>query len=79
MMKDNRPVLRGASHDVLELKDNYGRKRSILRKLMIAQRRKFNLKKEILDANRIKKQIVDTSISNMSEMSDDEQKNKNMK
>ena len=46
---------------------------------MIAQRKKFNLKKEILDANRIKKQLADTSLSNVSEMSGDEEKSKNMK
>ena len=61
------------------IKENYGHKRSILRKLMIAQRKKFNLKKEILDANRIKKQLADTSLSNVSDMSGEDEKSKNMK
>ena len=49
------------------IKHNYGYKRSILRKLMIAQRKKFMMKKEKVDFNRLKENLADTSISNFSQ------------
>ena len=49
------------------LSNNYARKRSILRKLMICQRKKFMFKKEQLELNRMKKNLADTSISNFSQ------------
>ena len=49
------------------IKHNYGYKRSILRKLMIAQRKKFMMKKEKVDFNRLKDNLADTSISNFSQ------------
>ena len=55
--------------NVQELKHNYGYKRSILRKLMIAQRKKFMMKKEKVDFNRLKENLADTSISNFSQAS----------
>lgn len=48
---------------------NYGRKRSVLRKLMIAQRKQFLLRKEQADLNKIKNNLADTSISNFSQVS----------
>jgi hypothetical protein len=51
------------AHNILQ----YARKRSILRKLMICQRKKFMLKKEQADFNRMKKNLADTSISNFSQ------------
>jgi len=56
--------------NVQDLKHNYGYKRSILRKLMIAQRKKFMMKKEKVDFNRLKENLADTSISNFSQASD---------
>lgn len=53
--------------DPKELKHNYGHKRSILRKLMIAQRKKFMIKKEQCEFNRLKSKLADTSISNFSQ------------
>jgi hypothetical protein len=47
--------------------NNYARKRSILRKLMICQRKKFMFKKEQLEMDRMKKNLADTSISNFSQ------------
>jgi len=55
--------------NVQDLKHNYGYKRSILRKLMIAQRKKFMMKKEKVDFNRLKENLADTSISNFSQAS----------
>jgi hypothetical protein len=71
--------IKEAANDPNDPKNGYARKRSILRKLMIAQRQKFNLKKEILDGKRIKKQLADTSLSNVSDLSGDDEKSKNMK
>jgi hypothetical protein len=51
------------------LKANYGHKRSILRKLMIAQRQQFLLRKEQADFKKLKKNLADTSISNFSQAS----------
>jgi hypothetical protein len=53
-----------------DLKTNYGHKRSILRKLMIAQRKKFMMKKEQVEFNRMKDNLNDTSISNFSQAGD---------
>lgn len=47
----------------------YAHKRSILRKLMIAQRQKFMLKKE--KAELVKNNLAETSISNISFFDDD--------
>lgn len=55
--------------EMVDLKLEYGRKRSILRKLMIAQRKQFLLKKEQLDLNKIKSKFADTSVSNFSQLS----------
>ena len=55
--------------NINDLKHNYGHKRNILRKLMIAQRKKFIAKKEQVDFNRLKKNLADTSISNFSQVS----------
>ena len=49
-----------------EHKINYGHKRSILRKLMIAQRQQFLFRKEQAELNKIKTNLADTSISNFS-------------
>jgi hypothetical protein len=46
------------------------RKHSILRKLMIAQRKKFLMKKEQADYNKLKKKLNDASISNFSQASE---------
>jgi len=53
----------------IENKPNYAFKRSILRKLMIAQRQKFLMKKEQVDFNKMKNNFADTSISNFSQAS----------
>jgi hypothetical protein len=50
---------------IVDVKHNFGKKRSILRKLMIAQRKKFNFKKELKAKERINP--VDTSFSDTSE------------
>ena len=50
-------------------KPNYARKRSILRKLMIAQRQQFLYKKEQAEFNKLKNNLADTSISNFSQAS----------
>ena len=52
------------STEMADLKNGYGHKRSILRKLMIAQRQKFMLKKE--KAELVKNNLAETSISNFS-------------
>lgn len=70
--------------EMVNLKLNYGHKRSILRKLMIAQRKQFLLKKEQADLQKAKNEFDDTSISNFSQISGQvedsgaEQKMKNM-
>ena len=46
---------------------SYAHKRSILRKLMICQRKKFMLKKEQVEMNRLKNNLADTSVSNFSQ------------
>jgi hypothetical protein len=51
--------------NINDLKHNFGKKRSILRKLMIAQRKKFNLKREIKAKE--KANIADSSFSDVSE------------
>ena len=79
-MKHAKPDFKDAHGDLNEMRINYGRKRSILRKLMIAQRRKFQLRKEIGDALRIKNSnLADTSMSNCSQASENEQRENNMK
>lgn len=60
------------STEMADLKQGYGYKRSILRKLMIAQRQKFMLKKEKADF--AKNNLAETSISNFSFDGDDEKK-----
>lgn len=57
------------STEMADLKNSYGHKRSILRKLMIAQRQKFMLKKE--KAELVKNNLAETSISNLSFDDDD--------
>lgn len=54
---------------MVDLKINYGQKREILRKLMIAQRKQFLFKKEQLELNKMKDKFADTSISNFSQIS----------
>lgn len=55
--------------EMVNLKLNYGHKRSILRKLMIAQRKQFLFKKEQADLQKAKKEFDDTSVSNFSQIS----------
>jgi hypothetical protein len=45
---------------------NYAHKRSILRKLMIAQRQQFLVRKEQVELQKLKSNLADTSISNVS-------------
>jgi hypothetical protein len=52
--------------EMVNLKLNYGHKRSILRKLMIAQRKQFLFKKEQVDLQKAKKDLDESSISNFS-------------
>jgi hypothetical protein len=56
-------------NDIHSIKNNYGHKRNILKKLMIAQRRKFIMKKEQVDMDRMRDKLADTSISNFSQAS----------
>jgi hypothetical protein len=65
------------STEMTDLKHGYAYKRSILRKLMIAQRQRFIAKKD--QADLVKNNLAETSISNFSqiEQNDDEKKSQN--
>ena len=49
-----------------------GHKRTILRKLMIAQRNKFLAKKEQAEVQRMKQKLAETSLSNFSQTEEEE-------
>jgi hypothetical protein len=66
---NNSTTVTGEAGNDGNLRANYGHKRSILRKLMIAQRQQFLLRKEQADLNKLKKNLADTSISNFSQAS----------
>lgn len=61
-----------ACTEMTDLKHNYAHKRSILRKLMIAQRQMFIAKKEQAELG--KHNLAETSISNFSQIDPDENK-----
>ncbi len=68
-MKETKFIELNKNNNNIENKPNYAFKRSILRKLMIAQRQKFLMKKEQVDFNKMKNNFADTSISNFSQAS----------
>lgn len=61
---------KGGGTEMADLKSGYGYKRSILRKLMIAQRQKFMMKKD--KAELVKNNLAETSVSNISFGGDDD-------
>jgi hypothetical protein len=64
------PLGKKQSEDQFTQQEGYMRKHSILKKLMIAQRKKFLMKKEQADYNKLKKKLNDASISNFSQASE---------
>ena len=64
------PLSAKADEALHESQKSYMHKQSILRKLMIAQRKKFIMKKEQADMNKLRKKLNDTSVSNFSQASE---------